>query len=255
MTEPPSGRPRPTPAPGRESYMSRAFALSIDGAVPLEFQHIDLRDRPDHPDNKFNLTVLPGETIVAIGDEDSGVGDLGRFAMGLLKPISGRAVIFGQAVADLEYYDLLVFRRRLGYLQTGDGLLQNLTLRDNIALPLRYASDHRAAAVDGRVAELIDEFDLKRVALLRPAQANEEDRRRCALARAVALDPDLLVLEAPFDGLTQATAVELLGLANAREDGTERSVLITVQDLAAALRPLVTRVVRVTEGLAVNDTI
>ena len=76
-----------------------------------------------------------------------------------------------------------------------------------------------------------------------------------ALARAVALDPDLLVLEAPFDGLTQATAVELLGLANAREDGTERTVLITVQDLAAALRPLVTRVVRVAEGLAVNDTI
>ena len=62
-------------------------------------------------------------------------------------------------------------------------------------------------------------------------------------------------VKAPFDGLTQATAVELLGLANAREDGTERTVLITVQDLAAALRPLVTRVVRVAEGLAVNDTI
>jgi ABC-type transporter Mla maintaining outer membrane lipid asymmetry ATPase subunit MlaF len=234
--------------------MSPALALSVDGAVPLEFRDIDLRDRPDHPDNKFNLTLLPGETIAAVGDEDSGVGDLGRFALGLMTPISGTAYVFGKVIASLPYYDLLVFRRRLGYLQTGDGLLQNLTLRDNIALPLRYASDHRASEVDGRVAELIAEFDLERVALLRPAAANEEDRRRCALARAVALDPDLLVLEAPFDGLTQATAVELLGLANARADGTERSVLITAQDLAPALRPLLTRVVRVTEGMAVNET-
>lgn len=242
-------------SPGRESYMSPALALAVDGAVPLEFRDIDLRDRPDHPDNKFNMAVLPGETVAAVGDEDSGVGDLGRFALGLMRPISGQTMVFGKAIADLKYYDLLVFRRRLGYLQIGDGLLQNLTLRDNIALPLRYASDHRTREVEGRVAELVKEFDLTRVALLRPAQANEEDRRRCALARAVALDPDLLVLEAPFDGLTQATAVELLGLANAREDGTERTVLITAQDLAPSLRPLLTRVVRVTEGLAVNETL
>lgn len=238
----------------RASFLAQAMELSVSGAPPLHFQGLDLRDRPDHPDNKFNLVVLPGETVGAIGDEDSGVGDLGRYALGLARPLSGQVVVFGQAIADLAYYDLLVFRRRLGYLQTGDGLLQNLTLRDNIALPLRYASDHRASEVDGRVDELVDEFDLTRVALLRPAQANEEDRRRAAIARAVALDPDLIVLEAPFDGLTQATAVELLGLANARKDGTERSVLITAQDLAPAIRPLLTRVLRVSEGMAVDDT-
>ncbi len=246
--------PSPAPAAGRHSFLASAFAWGVAGAPPLEYQNIDLRDRPDHPDHRFNLVVMPGEVVGAYGDEDSGVGDLGRFALGLARPLSGRAVLFGQPIADLDYYDLLVFRRRLGYLQVGDGLLQNLSLRDNIALPLRYASDHRTAEVEERVGELIDEFDLKRVALLRPAAANEEDRRRTAIARALALDPDLIVLEAPFDGLTQHTAVELLGLATARRDGTHRTVLITAQDLAPAIRPLLSRVVRVDDGRAVDDT-
>lgn len=259
-----SGVRPPVPSPlalpealrrSRDSFLAQAMALSVEGAPPLEFCDIDLRDRPDHPDNKFNLKLMPGETLGAVGDEDSGVGDLGRYALGLARPLTGRVLVYGQPIASLEYYDLLVFRRRLGYLQSGDGLLQNLSLRDNIALPLRYASDHRASEVDGRVDVLVEEFDLAKVALLRPAQANEEDRRRAAIARAVSLDPDLIVLEAPFDGLTQATAIELLGLANARADGTERSVLITAQDLAPAIRPLLTRVVRVSEGMALDDTV
>ena len=238
----------------RGSFMASAYAFGVEGALPLEFRAVDLRERPDHPDHRFNLQLLPGETLGAIGDEDSGVSDLCRFAMGLARPPAGAVVLFGQPIADLAYYDLLVFRRRLGYLQDGDGLLQNLSLRDNIALPLRYASDHRAREVDGRVDELVDEFDLKRVATLRPAQANEEDRRRTAIARALALDPDLIMLEAPFDGLTQHAAVELLGHATARRDGTRRSVLITAQDLAPSIRPLLTRVVRVADGLALDDT-
>lgn len=237
----------------RRSYLASAFAFGVAGAPPLEFQNVDLRDRPDHPDHRLNLVVMPAEVVGAYGDEDSGVGDLGRFALGLARPLSGRAVLFGQPIAELDYYDLLVFRRRLGYLQVGDGLLQNLSLRDNIALPLRYASDHRTAEVEGRVSELVDEFDLKRVAALRPAQANEEDRRRTAIARALALDPDLIVLEAPFDGLTQHTSVELLGLATARPGGTHRTVMITAQDIAPAIRPLLTRVVRVEDGEAVAD--
>lgn len=239
---------------GRGSFLAGAYAFGVEGAVPLEYRTIDLRDRPDNPDHKFELQVMPEEVVAAIGDEDSGVGDLGRYAMGLIRPISGQAVLFGQDITGLAYYDLLVFRRRLGYLQTGDGLLQNLTLRDNIALPLRYASDHRAAEVDGRVAELLERFNLGRVGMLRPAQANEEDKRRTAVARAVALDPDLLVMEAPFDGLTQHAAVDLLERALPRRDGSRRTVFLTAQDLGPGVRRAITRVVKVQDGLAVNET-
>lgn len=237
----------------RASYLARAFEFGSEGAAPLVFRDLDLHETPDHPEHRFNLTVQPGEIVAAVGDEDSGVGDLGKYALGLTQPLGGRVEVFGAAIAALPYYDLLVFRRRIGYLQIGDGLLQNLSLRDNIALPLRFASDHRVAVVEDRVTQLVGDLHLRAVAGLRPAQSNEEDRRRAAVARALALDPDLVVLEAPFDGLTGRAAVDLLEHASRCDDGARRTIFLTAQDLVPAVRRLITRVVRVTDGQAVED--
>lgn len=237
----------------RSSYLVQAYAFGVEGAAPLVFDRLDLRDRPDHPANRFTLTVAPGTVVAAVGDEDSGVGDLGRFALGLQRPLDGRVLVFGAAIADLPYYDLLVFRRRLGYLQIGDGLLQNLSLRDNIGLPLRYASDHRLSEVEGRVERLVESLQLAPVAHLRPAQSNEEDRRRAALARSLALDPELVVLEAPFDGLTGRAAVDILERAAQRPDGSPRTVFLTAQDLSSGVRRRIARVVRVADGLAQEE--
>jgi ABC-type transporter Mla maintaining outer membrane lipid asymmetry ATPase subunit MlaF len=237
----------------RASYLARAYELGVEGAMPLAFRQIDLRDRPDHPGNRFELEIEPATVVTVIGDEDSGVGDLGGYALGLRRPVAGRAEVFGTAIAELPYHDQLLYRRRLGYLPTGDGLLQNLSLQDNVALPLRYASDHRLSEVDGKVAHLVERLHLRTAAHLRPAQANEEDRRRAALARAVALDPELVVLESPFDGLTGRAAADLLEHAARRDDDTRRAVFITAQDLAPSIRRLVTRVVKVVDGRAVDE--
>lgn len=226
--------------------------MGVEGALPLVFTRVDLRDRPDHPDHRFDLSVQPGTVTAVVGDEDSGVSDLGRWAMGLDRPPSGTISVFGAAVASLTYDQLLLFRRRLGYTQAGDGLLQNLTLRANIGLPLQYASDHHLKAVTDRVDELLERLRLTDVALARPAAVNEEDRRRAAVARAIALDPDLVVLEAPFDGLTYRAGVEILEAVRTRKDGTPRTVFLTAQDLSRHIIPLCTRVVHVSDGLAVE---
>ncbi len=237
----------------RATWYLKALSFGSPDAPPLVFREVDLRERPDHPTQRFNLTIQPQQTVVAIGDEDSGVMDLGGWALGLARPPAGRVEVYGAPVAALPYYDLLLFRRRIGYHPVGDGLLQNLTLRDNVALPLRFASDHRLAEVDGRVSQLVEDFRLRSVAGLRPAQANEEDRRRAALARAVALDPDLVVLDAPFDGLTSRAAQDVLDKVSRREDGTRRAVFATVQDLVPSVRRTVQRVIKVVDGTAVEE--
>lgn len=247
--------PPATVRTARTTWLTQAMTFGLATAPPLVFRDVDLKERPDHPDKRFQLTVEAGTVVVAIGDEDSGVGDLGGWALGLRRPPSGRVEVFGAPIGALPYYDLLLFRRRIGYHPVGDGLLQNLTLRDNVALPLRFASDHRQAEVDGRVNLLMDDFRLRSVALLRPAQANEEDRRRTALARAVALDPDLVVLEAPFDGLTSRAGQDLLDRVSRRVDGSRRAVFATVQDLVPSVRKTVQRVIKVADGAAVEEAL
>jgi ABC-type transporter Mla maintaining outer membrane lipid asymmetry ATPase subunit MlaF len=242
----------PRPSNPRASYLVDAFAMGVEGAAPLVFRDVDVREHPDHPASRFTLAVEPGQVVLCLGDEDSGVGDLGRFVLGLDRPPAGRVLVFGTDIAELEYDEQLVFRRRLGYAQAGDGLLQNQSLRGNIALPLQYASDHRLDEVAGRIDRLVAAFELGDAADRRPAQANEEDRRRAAVARAIALDPELLVMEAPFDGLTGRAARFLLERALHREDGTPRSIFITAQDVTPAVGPMITRTVLLVDGVAVE---
>lgn len=237
-------------APRGSAFLSAEMA-KVAGAPPLVYRDVALLGRPDR---LFNLAIAAGEVVAAVGEEDNGVEVLGGLALGLTAPMSGTVEVFGLPIAELSYYDLLVFRRRLGYLPQGNGLLQNLSLRDNVALPVRFATDHRLREVEARVAQLVDDFRLRAIATLRPAQATEEDRRRAAMARAVALNPKLVVLELPFVGLTNRAAAELLDRVSRGEDGGRRTVLLTSRDLTASVRGQVTRTVRVVDGVAGEDT-
>jgi len=234
----------------RVSSFLTAEMAKVAGAPPLAYRDVALLGRPDH---LFNLTLQAGEVVAAVGEENSGIEALGPLALGLATPASGAVEVFGLPIGELSYYDLLVFRRRLGYLPQGDGLLQNLTLRDNVALPVRFATDHRLREVDAKVGQLIEDFRLRAIAARRPAQANEEDRRRAAAARAVALNPKLVVLELPFVGLTSRSALDLLERVSRSEDGGRRTVLLTSRDLTPSVRGLVSRAVRVVDGVASED--
>jgi len=238
----------------RGSRFLSASAPEVPGAPPLAYRDVDLLGRAERPDRRFSLTVEPEAVVAVIGDERSGIEALGQLALGLRAPTAGSVTVFGLPIAEFPYYDLLVFRRRVGYLPAGDGLLQNLSLKDNVALPVRFATDHRLREVESRVSQLIEDFRLRAAAATRPAQASEEDRRRAAAARAIALNPRLVVLELPFDGLTSRVAAELLDRVSRRDDGGRRAVLLTSHDLTPSVRNLVTRTVRVVDGAAMEET-
>ena len=203
------------------------------------------------PYTGLTLALAARQPVAVLGDETSGVDTLGGLALGLEMPALGQVRTLGTEIGRLERSVQLAFRRRVGYLPAGDGLMQNLTLRDNIRLPLRFGSDFRGREIEGRVDVIVAQLRLSRVADLRPAQANAEDRRRAALARALAFDPELVVLEEPFDGLTDRAAAELLEAARGGEtaEGARRTVFLTGPDLPSLIRPRVDRTYRMTRGL------
>jgi ABC-type transporter Mla maintaining outer membrane lipid asymmetry ATPase subunit MlaF len=212
--------------------------------IPLVLDGVPFEGTP------VTLEVQSHETVVLLGDEDAGVGRLAGWALGLETPPVGRVLVYGEVAADLPPRERLAFRRRVGYLPAGEGLLHNLSLRDNVALPLRFGSSATPRAIDGRVGVMLAAVRVAHVADLRPSQVNEEERRRAALARAIAFDPPLLLLEQPFDGLTPRAAAELLEFVRGGEttQGGRRTVVITAQDLPVVIHRRVERVYRITRA-------
>jgi phospholipid/cholesterol/gamma-HCH transport system ATP-binding protein len=215
--------------------------------LPLDFQGIPMTGSAA---GIFELEVGRNQTVVVVGDENSGVDGLASVALGLEPTLAGRALVYGTKISDLPRREQLAFRRRLGYLPAGDGLLSNLSLRDNVRLPLRFGSDFKPDEIEGRVDVILAMLRLTRVAGERPAQANEEQRRRAALGRALAFDPELVLLEQPFVGMTDRVAAELLEIARGGEtaEGARRTVFITGQDIPMLLRTRVDRVVHIADS-------
>ena len=219
--------------------------------APLVFADVPINQRTRTP---FTLSITAHHTVAVLGDEASGVDQLGAYTLGLEAPSSGRILVFDTDLATLNDRERLAFRRRVGYLPAGDGLLQNLTLRDNIALPLRFGSTASPREIDGRVNVIVVAVRLSGAADRRPAQANEEECRRAALARAIAFDPALLVLEQPFDGVTARAAAELLEVARGGEtaEGARRTILITGQEIPTVVQRRCDRLYRLTRAGSVE---
>ncbi|MGH7671290.1 MAG: ATP-binding cassette domain-containing protein [Gemmatimonadales bacterium] len=220
--------------------------LPLPSSFPVVLDGLRLGSRG----SLFSLQLPARHTVAVLGDEDSGVGLLGGYALGLEHPPAGRALVFDTEIRRLPGPERLAFRRRVGYLPAGDGLLQNLSLRDNVALPLRFGSGASPKDIEGRVNVMLAAVRLTAVGGLRPAQVNEEERRRAALARAIAFDPALLVLEQPFDGLTTRVASELLEFARGGEtaEGARRTIFITGQEIPPVILRRMEQVYRLTRA-------
>ena len=116
-------------------------------------------------------------------------------------------------------------------------MLQNLTLGQNVALPLSFGSDFSEGEIESRLDIMLAAAGLANAGHLRPAQANDEQRRRAALARALAFDPKLVVLEDPFVGLTDRASRSILETARGGEieEGSRRTVFVVGSSLPASV--------------------
>jgi phospholipid/cholesterol/gamma-HCH transport system ATP-binding protein len=194
------------------------------------------------------LAVAPHRAVAVVGEVASGVDRLAPWALGLARPPAGRALLLGEDAGTMSRHAVLAFRRRVGYVPEGDGLLQNLSLADNIALPLRFGSGMTPQGIHGRLRVILGAFRLADVARLRPAEADDEQRRRAAFARALVFDPPIVLLQQPFDGIGTSAAGELLSLARGGEtaEGPRRSIFVTSQTLPDSLRSRFDEYYRVT---------
>lgn len=197
------------------------------------------------------FSVATRETVSIVGNSVSGIRLLGRLALGLSDPAGGRVSVFETEPSSLPRRELLAYRRSVGYLPAGGGLLQNLTLGQNVALPLRFGSDLATNEIESRLSIMLAAAGLAAAGHLRPARATDEQRRRAALARALAFDPKLVILEEPFVGLTERGARHILDAARGGDvaGGSRRTVVAIGPNLPNSVVPRFDRRYRMITGV------
>jgi len=192
-----------------------------------------------------------GRVTVILGGSGSGKTTLLRLVAGLLRPTAGRVEVDGTDVARLPESALAPVRARTGMLFQGGALLDSLTVGDNLALPLRERTRLPEARIAEIVAGRLDSVGLDdRVARLLPGQLSGGMLRRVALARAILLDPEILLCDEPFSGLDPISVkrIELLLSRLNRHHGM--TILIVSHHIASTVR-LADRVLLLLPGRAV----
>lgn len=151
--------------------------------------------------NGITFSVEKGETVIIMGGSGCGKSTVLRHIIGAMKPTSGSIKLFGEEITTMPVRQLEKLRLRFGMNFQFGALLQSLTVGENVALPLQENSQ-----VGPEIIDLIVKMKLELVGLtgfenLKPAEISGGMRKRVALARAVALDPELLFSDEPTSGL------------------------------------------------------
>jgi phospholipid/cholesterol/gamma-HCH transport system ATP-binding protein len=200
----------------------------------------------------INLKIASGESIVIIGASGSGKSVLLKHIVGLLKPDEGEVWFDGQRIDTMGERQLMEIRKQCGFLFQMGALFDSLTVGENIGFPIQEHTHKSAAEVRRIVAQRLAMVGLPGIEGKMPAELSGGQRKRVALARAIALEPRIILYDEPTTGLDpiRADVINELILKLHRELHTT-SVTVT-HDMNSAFK-VAQRIVMLHEGKLIVD--
>src|SRR5580700_2508845 len=185
--------------------------------------------------NGVSLSVNRGETLAVLGRSGTGKSVLLRIVIGLEKPDSGSVRIHGQDIAGLALDELGEIRKKMGFLFQHAALYDSLTVEQNVAFPLQH---HRKSMSKSeqrdRVNALLAEVGMQDAVAKMPADISGGMQKRVGLARALALEPDILLLDEPTAGLDPISSAEIDDLVLKLQEEHHMASIVVTHDLHSA---------------------
>jgi len=179
----------------------------------------------------ISFSIPRGKVTVILGGSGCGKSTLLKHLIGLLRPAGGEILINGQDIAAMEEDDMNEVRRKMGILFQGAALLNSMTLEDNVALPLREHTRLNESTIHIMVRMKLDLVGLSGFEHFFPSQLSGGMKKRAGIARAMALDPEILFFDEPSAGLDPVTAAGLDELIIKLRDVFKRTIVVVTHEL------------------------
>ncbi len=203
-----------------------------DSAVALDHVSKSFGDRQVLQD--INLSVAPGEAICIVGRSGTGKSVTLKLIIALIKPDAGHIWIDGEDITRLEGNELSRVRRKMGFLFQNAALFDFLTLYENLALPLRRLTRKSDQEIDEIIDRVLHQVGLGGDRDKMPLELSGGMKKRAGLARALVLEPEILMVDEPSSGLDRITASEIDDLLIEQKRRT--TMIIVTHDVHGARR-------------------
>jgi phospholipid/cholesterol/gamma-HCH transport system ATP-binding protein len=184
----------------------------------------------------IDLDIAQGKIVAILGISGSGKTTLLQLMGGSLKPTRGSVKVFGGIVSELGEEDLYALRRRMGMMFQQGGLFSDLSVFENVAFPIREHTRLPEELIHDLVVMKLNAVGLRGAQRLMPSELSGGMSRRVALARAIALDPALIIYDEPFAGLDPITLNVVCDLIRTLNDALGATSVIVTYDVHEAVR-------------------
>jgi phospholipid/cholesterol/gamma-HCH transport system ATP-binding protein len=199
-----------------------------------------------------NLSIPRGKVVAILGVSGCGKTTLLRHVGGQLRPSHGNVKVAGQVVHELDDDGLYALRRKMGMMFQVSGLFSDLSVFENLAFPMREHTDLPESMIRDLVLMKLHAVGLRGAHALMPSELSGGMERRVALARAIALDPMLIMYDEPFAGLDPISLNVIANLIRRLNDALGVTSIVVTYDMSESLK-IVDYVYFVHDGVVVAE--
>lgn len=223
-----------------------------DKPVLVSLEHVALSFGEHTVLDGINLQVNPQDRLVILGQSGGGKSTLLRLMLGILTPARGSVRFRGQEVNSLGRRELNAMRAKIGMVYQYSALISSLSVRDNLALPMEELTGKTEQQIERTIDEKLDLVQMRHAKDQMPAELSGGMKKRIGLARALVLDPELIMFDEPSAGLDPVTSSVIDELIISLTEHTRATSVIVTHEMASAFR-IATRMVMLYDGKFIAD--
>jgi phospholipid/cholesterol/gamma-HCH transport system ATP-binding protein len=218
-----------------------------NNSTPVEVKHLSKSFGAQKVLNGIDLSVAHGETLAVLGRSGTGKSVLLKLLIGLQRPDAGSIRIHGKEITDLDRKQLNEVRKTVGFLFQQAALYDSMTVEQNVEFPLSRHTELSREDLKNRTRDLLASVGMDKDLEKMPSEISGGMQKRVGLARAIALDPDIVLFDEPTAGLDPITGAEIGELISQLKEKHHMASIVVTHDIHGA-KQFSDRVVMLHEG-------